>query len=65
MKKLIKTKVVTKVTRCRRKVSKNGEAFGGYKIVYIKDGVKKESDERYETKAGAELAERTCIHLNN
>lgn len=32
MKKVLKTKIVTKVTRCRRKVSKNGEAFGGYKI---------------------------------
>ena len=62
MKKLFKTKII----RCRRKFSKNGQAFGGYKIVsFYDDGSKMESLERYETKAGAKESAQTCVHLNN
>lgn len=60
MKKILKTKII----RCRRKFSKNGQAFGGYKIVYyFSDNSKIESDERYESFAGATEAAR-IIHLN-
>lgn len=62
MKKLLKTKII----RCRRKFSKENQAFGGYKIVsFYSDGTKTESLERYETKSGAKESARTCVHLNN